>query len=214
MAHPSPTLSDATRARLRLRRNPLWLLAGVVAICLGGLASAFLYLSVADTQPVLATTRTVYRGELIAQDDLSVIPIAAGVELRTIPGDRLTEVVGKAAQTDIPSGSLVVEGTFGDSSLSPGQVRVGLRLAAGRLPGGDLLPGTPVLIVALPAAQGATVESDGLPASVQATLLGAGVAQPDGSVVVDVTVPAERAEQVARLAAADRVAVVQQGTSR
>lgn len=213
MAHPLPSLT-AARSRLRLRRSPLWLLGGVLAICLGGLASAFLYLAVADTEPVLTANRTLYRGEVIEAADLSVVSVAAGVDLRTVPGDRLHDLVGHAAVTDIPAGSLLVEGAVGDPGIPPGLARVGLRLAGGRLPGGELLPGTPVLVVALPAAATSDADAAALPPSVQATLIGPGVAQPDGSLVVDVTVPAERAEQVARLGAADRVALVQQGTGR
>lgn len=93
-----------------------------------------------------------------------------------------------------------------------GSSRVGLRLAPGRFPTTDLRPGTTVLVVALPAQGGAVAEE--LPASVPATLVGDAGTQPDGSTLFALAVPSASAELVARLAAADRVALVQTGNGR
>lgn len=202
---------EGSASRIRVRRNPRWLLAGIVAVVLGGLATAALVQSVAASEPVVRLNRTIHRGETITPADVSVVPVSRGLDVRTVPGARLDEVVGSAAITDLPQGSLLVAGTFGSAQLAAGESRVGVRVTAGRLPSSELVPGTPVIVVALPAANAAPTDADALPPSVRATLATSPAAQPDGSWVVDLTVPGERAEVVARLAALDRVAVVRVG---
>lgn len=203
---------DATRPRLRLRRSPLWLAAGILAICLGGLASAFVYLQVAASDPVLRVNRTIHRGEVIQAADLSVVHVGTGLDVRTVPDARAGEVVGQAAVTDLPGGSLLVDGSWGDSNVAAGSARVGLKLGPGRFPATDLRPGTTVLVVAL-SGQGGALEED-LPGSVTATLVGQASGQADGSTLFVLTVPSASAELVARLAAADRIALVQTGNGR
>lgn len=208
------TTPEPSRTRLRLRRDPRWLLAGILAIVLGGLATAFLFMSATSADPVLRVNRTVFRGERIKGSDLSVVTISRGLDVKSVPGSRLDDVVGSAAVTDIPAGSLLVDGAWGPATLEAGHSRLGVRLSSGRLPSSDLVPGTPVLVVALAAASGPATSEGELPASVAATLATAPISQPDGSWVVDVNVPTDRAETIARLAASDRVVVVRQGPAR
>lgn len=205
-------IPEASRTRIRLRRDPRWLLAGILAVALGGLSTGFLFVSATSSQPVLRVNRTVYRGETIAAADLAVVEIGSGLDVRTVPGSRLDQVVGSAAVTDLAQGSLLVDGTFGSATLPAGQSRVGVRLEAGRLPSANLTPGTAVMVVALPAANPTGGAAEALPPSVSATLATAPSPQPDGSWVVDLTLAADRAEAVARLAATDRVALVAMGT--
>lgn len=201
---------EAPRPLVRLRRSPAWLAFGLVAVCLGGLLSAFVYLNAVASIAVLRVNDTIYRGEVIDATDLSVVQVAAGLDLRTIADHRAEEIIGQAAVTDIPAGSLLLEGSWGVAAQPAGVSRVGVRLSPGRFPGGDLRPGTPMLVVALPEAN---VEAE-LPASVPATLVAVPATQPDGSLAFDLYVATDRAELVSRLAAADRVALVQQETSR
>lgn len=208
MSSPTP---EASRTRLRLRRSPRWLIAGVLAVVLGGLGSAFLYTSLAAADPVVRVNRTVHRGQTIQQADLGVVSVARGIDVPTVPASRLAEVVGSAAVTDLAQGSLLVADAYGPAALAPGTSRLGVRLAAGRLPSADLTPGTPLLVVALPAPTASGAGSEALPASVGATLATVPAQQPDGSWVVDLTLGADRAEAVARLAAAGRVALVRVG---
>lgn len=203
---------DAARPRLRTRRSPLWLLAGIVAICLGGLASAFVYLSVASSEPVLRVNRTIHRGEVITAQDLSIISISSGLDVRTVADERFSEVVGKAAITDMPGGGLLVEGSWGDVAQPVGTSRVGVRLQPGRYPSTDLRPGTGLLVVALPAANAG--EEAELPTSVPATLVAAPAPQQDGSATFDLNVATGQAEEVARWASTDRVTLVQQESAR
>ena len=204
--------SDAARPRLRVRRSPTWLAAGIVAICLGGLGSAYVFASLTASEPVLQVTRTLHRGEVIQPADLAVIPVGAALDVPTVSEGRLGEVVGRAVVSDVPKGGLLVEGSWGDPGVPAGRSRVGLRIPSGRYPATDVRPGTAVLVVALPpaaVAAGSAPGADALPDSVRATLVSAPVVQPDGSFAFDLDVPAEDAEAVARLAAADRLVLVQ-----
>lgn len=203
---------DVTRPRIRLRRSPLWLIAGILAVALGGLASAFVYLQVAASDPVLRVNRTIHRGEVIQAADLAVVHVGSGLDVRTVSDTRARDVVGKAAVTDLPGGGLLVDGSWGETHVLVGSARVGVRLSPGRFPTTDLRPGTEVLVVAL-AGPGGVGEED-LPGSVNATLVGSASAQSDGSTLFALNVPAASAEMVARLAAADRVALVQTGNGR
>ncbi len=199
--------SIPARPRVRLRRNPVWLVAGLLAVCLGGLTTAWVVTSATASEPVLRVNRTIHRGEVIAAPDLSVVLVARSVDVASVPGDRLGDVAGQAAVSDLVGGSLLVEGSWGDPALPTGRSRVGVRLEAGRFPSVALRPGASVLVVALPPQTATSAEP--LPASVQATLAVVPAVQSDGSFVADLTVPAESAELVARLASAGRVSLVE-----
>lgn len=206
------SVSDATRPRLRVRRSPVWLAAGLVAICLGGLGSAFVFSALTASTPALQATRTIYRGEVIQPSDLAAIPVGSGLEASVVSEHRLDEVVGRAAVVDVPNGSLLVDGTWGEAGLQPGWSRVGVRLPVGRFPAGDLIPGTPLLAVGLPVAN--ALGEEAVPISAAATLVSAPAQQADGSFAFALDVAAADAESVARLAADDRVALVQIASRR
>ena len=189
---------------LRTRRNLRWLAAGVLAICLGGLGAALLYTNLSNAQPVVTVKRTVYRDQVIAADDLgvaSVVPVA-GVEV--VPADQLAAVVGRTAHFDLAEGSLLSPKAFGEPLVEVGNVRLGLRLAAGRLPAAPMPPGTEVLLVPV-GRDGATPPAG---PSVVGRVATAATALPDGASVVDVSVAAAEAERVARLAAGDQLVLV------
>lgn len=192
---------------VRPRRNPRLLAVWLVAICLSGLGAAFLYTTLASSHQVLSLTRTIYRGEVVQAADLTTLTLHDTPGLSVVDASRISEVVGRTALVDMPSGTLLASGSVGAADVPAGTVRIGLRLAAGRLPVSALPAGTPVLLIAVSAANGQAVTGQ---ASVEATVATAPVVQTDGSTLLDVTVPAAEAERVARLAAADQVALVRQ----
>ncbi len=198
-------MADATpAARFRARRNVRLITAGVLASCLGGLGAAVLYTSLTDTDSVVVLRRTVYRDQVITAADLGDIALASGPGLDTVPADLLGDVVGRTALVDLAQGSLLTRGGFGAPVVDRGAVRVGLRLGPGRLPATELPPATPVLLVAVSAdASPADATREAVTASVPSAL-------PDGSTLVDVTVPVGAAVEVARLAAADELVLVRQ----
>lgn len=207
----TPSTSEARRPRVRLRRQPAWLLGGILAVCLGGLASAYLVMSVAHTEEVLAVATTVHRGETIEATDLTVVSVGASETLSTVPSSAVDSVVGQTALMDLPEGVLVVNGSFGPNPLSAGSVRIGVRLDAGRYPT-RLVAGSTVGVVALPIEGSGDADEDSLPVTAPATLANAPEEQVDGTVVINLIVDQAIADSVSRLAAADRIALVEQGS--
>lgn len=189
---------------LRARRNVRWIALGILVICLGGLGSGFLFVSVADAHAVIRVNRTVYRGQVIQAADLGAVTIGTAIGVETVPADRAADLVGQTAITDLPSGSLLVPGAVGPPELPADTNRVGLRLSSGRIPISPLPPGTPVLLVEI------AKDGQGEPAgaSVLALVATAPLVQTDGSSVLDVSVPATEGERIARLAAADLLVLV------
>lgn len=197
-------VSSPGAAPLRARRNLRWIAAGVLAVCLGGLGAALLYGNLSNAQTVVTLKRTVYRDQVITAADLGVtsaVP-AAGVEV--VPAGLAESVVGSTAHLDLAEGSLLTPRSYGDPVVEAGAVRLGLRLAAGRIPVAPMPPGTEVLLV--PVATEGGVQPEG--ASVAGRIATAASGLPDGAWVVDVSVAAGEAERVARLAAADQLVLV------
>ena len=85
--------------------------------------------------------------------------------------------------------------------------------------GAELIPTTSVpaamaMVRAGKADRAVVAIENSVEGSVNATLVGSASAQSDGSTLFALNVPAASAEMVARLAAADRVALVQTGNGR
>lgn len=189
---------------LRARRNLRWMAVGLLAVCLGGLGAALLYANLSNAQSVITVTRTVYRDQVITAADLGVTSVVPAAGVDAVPADRIDEVVGRTALLDLAEGSLLTPRGYGEPAVEAGSVRLGLRLAAGRLPSAPMPPGTEVLLV--------PVGRDGgeppLGASVVARIATPAGVLPDGASIVDVSVAASEAERVARLAANDQLVLV------
>lgn len=200
------TAAPLQASPLRARRNVRLITAGVLAICLGGLGAAVLYANLADARSVIAVTRTVYRDQQITADDLAVTSLTPTPGLETVSAERIADVVGQTALTDLTAGSVLSPRSFGEPPVEAGVSRLGLKLAPGRMPAMPLPPGTEVLLVAVARDGGDPPEG----ASVTGRVASSASNLPDGSAVVDVTVPQAEAERVARLAAGDQLVVVRQ----
>lgn len=189
------------------RRNPRWIALGVIALCLGGLLSYGIYARLATETPVVVALRTVYRGAPIAAGDLGTVTLRGSSLDQSIPAAELDSLIGRRAAFDLPQGSVVSRVAVADVVLpAGGRSIVGVRLAAGRVPSTMLDPGSPLRLVALPAADD---PSDKLG---NTTFLGRVIQQSEGSdgmsVVLDVDVDAADAPTIAMLSAQDRIAVV------
>jgi hypothetical protein len=195
---------------VRRRRNLRWMAVGVLAVCLGGLGAALLYSNLSHAQSVLTVKRTVYRDQLITAADLGVTSAVSAAGVETVLADQLEEVVGRTALSDLVEGSLLSPRSFGQPPVEPGSVRVGLRLAAGRLPAAPMPPGTEVLLV--------PVGRDGGEPPAGASVLGriatAATTLPDGAAIVDVAVSAAEGERIARLAAGDQLVLLRQAAGQ
>lgn len=189
----------------RPRRNLRWIAAGVLAVSLGALGAALLYADISNSVSVVSVTRTVYRDQLITEADLGITSAVPAAGLELVPSEQLTAIIGRTAQLDLTQGTLLSPRSFGDPATEPGHVRLGLRLAAGRIPAAPLPPGARVLLVPV-GRDGADPPSG---ASVVGRVATAASTLPDGAALVDVSIAEAEAERVARLAAADQVVLVQ-----
>jgi hypothetical protein len=197
-------------APVRARRNLRWMAAGVLAVCLGGLGAALLYANLSNAQSVVRVVRTVYRDQVITAADLGVTSAAPAAGVESVAAEQLDVVVGSTAQYDLVEGSLLGPRDFGDPPVEVGAARLGLRLAAGRIPASPLPPGTDVLLVPVGTDGGETPTG----ASVVARIAVSSATLPDGASIVDVSVATAEAERVARLAANDQLVLVRQAGRR
>ena len=205
---PAPP-SATTAPRVRMRRSVRWLVVGLLLMALGGLGTWALVSQASGSRPVLKLVRTVYRGQAVGAGDFAVAQVGHTGDVSLVSADRLNSLVGQVAQTDIPAGSILVAGSLGAVDLPAGVARVGVKVESGRLPGTTLKPGTRVLAVALPAGQSGGGTPAPLPASVDAEISAPPSSTADGQSVVTLAVPADSAEQVARLAAAKQLVIVE-----
>lgn len=186
--------------RLRARRSPMIIALGILLACLGGLGGALLFQSAAERTSVLVMVHTVERGAVITAQDVTTTSIGTATGVVSLPASELSHVIGQRAALDLPAGSLPGPGSVGEPTIPPGDARVGLRVAVGRVPGGGLAPGTKVSILRT---------QEGADASVDAVVASAPVPTAAGdAVLLDVAVRPADAEMLARWAAADQVAVI------
>lgn len=202
---------------LRPRRQPRWIALGVLLACLGGLGSVLLYQQSSTTQNVVVVANAVGRGEIIEAGDLGVRQVGALSGVAVVPADQAPTLVGQHALVDLSPG-LLPANAVGALALPPDRVQLGLKLPSGRLPAGPLPQGTKVQLVEVAApgeapAANTPDESDQAvgpdPAVIDAVVLSSpnlGIDQ--ASWVLDVHVSALDAEDVASLAASDRLVLV------
>lgn len=197
-------------AEPRAARSPRWILLGLLAIAIGGLASVALYAKATDTQPVLVAANPIARGQVISDADLIAVELGSPVGLRWVGAERRSEVVGSTALVDVAAGTPVVPDGFGRPVVDAGTVTVGLRLVKGRLPSSPLPAGTPVHLVEVSAPSSLTGAAQATTGTtVPATIVRAPQTSPDGSAdLVDVAVAADRVQVVAELAASERIVLV------
>ncbi len=227
----TPTVSDVPAApRIRTRRNPKWVALGIVAICLGAIASFFLYSQVAESHQVAVVRRSLQRGATIRSGDLGSVTVGNTSGIDTVPATAIPDLVGRVAATDLFEGSLVPPSAV-TTDLPPahGKDIIGLRLATGRAPSGFLVPGSPVRLVVLPVdaakAGGSGIQASDAGASSRpdapagrnevtnvATISAAVISTVtlDDGVLINVELDAGQAVDAASYAAQDRVVVIRE----
>lgn len=209
----SPLPSRPPGTQLRARRNPRWIVIGLMAMALGGLGAGALYAQAADVQSVLVAGRTIPRGEVIQASDLKVVDVQGTAGLRTVGQERLGEIAGTVAVVDVAEGSLVTPQSFGRAAVAAGTVQIGLRLAPGRIPVREMPAGTPVRLIGVAAKTTGAPDAEpaGAPFVVGAVIATAPRATADqAAFVLDVAVAADAATTVAQLAAADRIVLIRE----
>lgn len=195
----APAAPRPAAVQLRARRSPKLIALGVLLVTMGGLGAAFLFTLNTDHEVVLALAADVRRGDTITREQLSVVEVPATAGLNALPADRIDELVGERALFDLPAGTFPLERHVGEDPLPDGQALVGLRLAPGRMPIGELPPGTLVRLVSL---------AEGDETVAEAVVAAAPVPLEDGTYAIDVRLIDGEADAIARLAAADALALV------
>lgn len=200
---PTSATAVAAPGPLRARRSPRMVALGVLCVTLGGLGAGMLYVAGNDQHAVVAMARDVVRGQRIVAEDLSVVSVPGHLQVEALGPDSLQGLVGQTALSDLPAGAFPSARHLGEAPIPAGSSLVGLQLRAGRMPGTALDPGSRVRLVSL---------AEGDRTALDAVVAAAPLLTDDGTgFVVDVLVPGDVAEAVARLSAADQLALISLG---
>ena len=197
----------------KLRRRPIWIIAGVALVCLGALGSVWAYNSATNAHEVLAVRQTVERGQTITRQDLMTVRIAVDPALQPLGADQADTVIGKRAALDMAAGGVVTADQVADLVIPPkGSSVVGISVTAGMQPADELQVGDPVRLITTPGQQGEIAA--GNPEAFAATVVGLAADQATGASVVNVQVRAADAGKVAARAATGKVAIVLDSRAR
>lgn len=198
LAPPAAPRPDAVQ--LRARRSPKLIALGALLVALGGIGAAALYTSNTEHRAVVVMAADVERGELLGSQQLAVVEVQESLAIEAVPAAELDSLVGQVARTDLPQGAFPLPHHVGAEPLPAGQSLVGLRLALGKIPTGELPPGTAVRLVGL---------LEGTEHTVEAVIATRPALLDDGaSYSLDVQVADDQADAVARLSAQDQVALI------
>ncbi|GAB2863813.1 SAF domain-containing protein [Nocardioides pacificus] len=201
------SLNNTARPRPKQRRRP-WVFALCAAlVAAGGLGTAFAFTSVNDTQEVLVVSRDIKRGETIEAGDLSVARLSVDPVLSPVAGNQKPDLEGSRAAVDLWAGALLTADSVTDTVVPrEGESLVGVSLSPAQMPSEPLYSGDAVRIVTTPGDQGEVNNEE--PATIEALVVGVSRVQETGETVVDVSVPAGDAADLAARAATRRVALV------
>jgi hypothetical protein len=197
----------------RLRRRPSLIVASVLLVVLGALASAWAYTSLGNAQEVVAVRADVARGQVITAESLQVVRIGVDPALRTVPSNQASALVGQRAAVDLKAGQLLVPGAV-TSEVVPGQGKsaVGLSLTAAQMPSEPLVVGDKVRVVSTPGAQGDLGTT--APIVFSGEVIAVSDQGSDGTTAVTVEVDADRAPELAARSASGKVALVLDSRAR
>jgi hypothetical protein len=202
-----PTSAQPLTPPPKLRRRPSLIVASVLLVVIGALASAWAYTSLGNAQEVVAVRIDVARGQVITADSLQVVRVGVDPALKTVPASEAGSLVGKRAAVDLKAGQLVVPGVVAtDVYPRIGKSAVGLSLSSAQMPSEPLSVGDKVRIVGTPGQQGEVDVAmikvfDGEVVTVADT-------DASGLTAVTVEVAASLAPEVAARSASGRVAIV------
>lgn len=203
--------SDVPLNHVKPRRRPWLWVVSVLLIALGALLAGSVVNMVKDTVPVVVAARDVPRGAQLTAEDLTTVEVHPDPALKTTPAAELRGLVGQTAQVDLLQGALIVPGaTGGEVTPTEGHALVGVALTPPQMPAGGLKPGQVVQLISTPRQGDDIVEGDPV-VNVDAIVVTAEPVTDTNMTVVNVTVPAELAPQLASLSATGRLALIVKG---
>jgi hypothetical protein len=130
----------------RQRRWSLALLAVLVTLA-SALGFVVLWMNAGGREPVLALRRDVPAGQLIQDDDLQVVRVAADTGIELVASSARDQVVGRPAAGDLKAGMPLVPSAVGeDEGLETGTAVIAVPVAVEELPA-ELEAGARVLLL-------------------------------------------------------------------
>ena len=200
----------AAPSAVQRRRQVPWIVAGVLLVVGCALAFGVASVRASHGEDVLALARSVPAGRVVQPGDLRVVKVTPTAGLDPVPAVSESSTVGRPAAVALVAGTLLTPADLGTPSGGSGDV-VAVALKAGAYPP-SLGPGGRVDVV--PVVGGSS--SGSAPVSGQSGSIGAVVlsvdATPAGSsadAVVSLQVNPADADEVAALAAAGQIALVE-----
>ena len=202
--------NPAAASAVQRRRQVPWIVAGVLLVVGCALAFGVASVRASHGEDVLALARSVPAGRVVQPGDLRVVKVTPTAGLDPVPAVSESSTVGRPAAVALVAGTLLTPADLGTPSGGSGDV-VAVALKAGAYPP-SLGPGGRVDVV--PVVGGSS--SGSAPVSGQSGSIGAVVlsvdATPAGSsadAVVSLQVNPADADEVAALAAAGQIALVE-----
>ena len=193
-------------------RRPVFVAAGIAIVVVGALLIAQLIHAGQTENRVLEVRSDVGRGEVIRDTDLVAVTVGQVGNVSTVPADQLDALVGKRAAVDLRSGSLLSAGAIGaaDTVPAPGKSLVGLKLAPGQVPIGDLTAGAKLRLIQTSALNGSATATDAANTNGQSwdATMAASTKGTDQVTLVNVEVKSGEAARIAQLTSQGRIAVV------
>ena len=132
------------------RRRLPELVLGIFLVAGCALGAVLLATSGRERDPALALSHDVARGAVLQPGDLETVYVGSDSPIAYVrPGDD-DQVVGRAALTDLKSGTLVTADQFAAQIdvLATGDGQIGLTLEAHEMPSVGLVPGDVVTVIA------------------------------------------------------------------
>lgn len=193
--------SAAVRVKAAHDRRLPWVALALLLVIGGGLLATLLVQSAGERTAVLVASRPIAAGQVITQNDLTVVEVGVDGEASIIPATSRASVIGQVAVVGIPKGALLAAGQIAsDAGLREGEVVVGALLGPGELPVPSLRPGDVVRLVAVTGGQAAERETLG-----RAEVFAVSPGTQSGFVFVSLVVDEAMADAVADVAAQQRL---------
>jgi len=130
------------------RRRPSWLVGGVLLIALAALLGAYLFSQATDTISVTVAATDLPPGHIVTRADLRAVDVSRTGDLRAVQIEQQDLIVGSAARSLIPAGTVLHTGLFVSptAAVPDGKVVVGGAFTAGAVPVAGLRPGDRVVL--------------------------------------------------------------------
>lgn len=131
------------------RRKPSWVILGVVLVGVAALLGAYVFTATTEQTKVLVAAHELPPGEPVGVDDLRVIEVGSGSQLRAIRPEQQDLILGLTPRGRIPAGTLLNTELFIPiaETIPAGYVVVGGSFGPGAVPASRLAVGDRVQLV-------------------------------------------------------------------